>query len=223
MRNKRNIGMEKMVLEIKEMKKYFFVPFIIIFILQPIYMSFKLKAGYGTDLMYVEDEIISEAVRLHPVLSLWWPFFVLTKYLENEDREIYYLYGRIKWDEIFNFYKLYMIAVFVWILFCLTVIDVAMICYLYIFLMAVCFFYIAFTYWLSYFVKSATVVLLPILLYSFWVTMGSNNAALYAINYIRIFSGGFFFRGVLKSLILAAVGIAFVFLGKRENIKYIDY
>ena len=221
MRDKRNLNLEKIFWQIKGMRHFFIIPFLIIFLVQPVYMYLILKAGYGFAQPYITDEIITEILQLYPPLSLWWAFWVLKKYLEDDDRELYYLYEKNKWHEIFAYNKLYMGTILLSMLFYSPITGIKLSFYYYICIASVCFFYTAFTYWLAYFIKSVTIILLPVLLYTFWV-VAPYNYSVYNWSYVRLFNDNFF-KGIVHSLIFVMAGIVFVYLGKRENHKYINY
>lgn len=209
---------EKIKWQIRAMRGYFLVPFILLYVIQPLYMALTLWVGYGFDREYVYDAITSEIMTLYPPLSLWWPLWLLKKYLEDDERELFYVNQKIKWDEMFAYYKIYMAAAAVMLLIYMLWLGVGQGIYLLICTAAMSFFYYAVAYWLAYVTRSATIVLIPLLLYTFWV-MAPYAYETYGLNYKRLFYGEFV-HGIIWCVIICILGVVFVRLGKRSNQKY---
>lgn len=216
-----NLILEKIRWQIKGMKGWFFIPFLVLCVIQPLYMLLILGVGYGFESVYVYDEITSEVMTLYPPMSLWWSLWLLRKYLEDEERELYYIYEKVKWKEIFLYYSLYMITAAVMLFAYARWLGIGQSCYLFICLAAMCFFYHALAYWFAYASKSATIILIPLLLYTFWV-MAPYQYRLGKMNYTNLFYGDYL-KGIFCSLLLFIAGFFFVEIGKRENKKYHNY
>ena len=112
MRNQEHMNSvrEKVKWQIRAMKGFFAVPFVLLYVIQPIYMVLTLWVGYGFGREYIYDAIISETMTLYPPLSLWWSLWLLKKYLEDDERELFYVDGKVKWEELSAYYKIYTAA-----------------------------------------------------------------------------------------------------------------
>ena len=207
--------------QIKGMKTFFYIPHLILCILQPIYIYLVLWVGYGFENTYVFDEITSAILGLYPPLSLWWALWILKKYLEDDERELYYVNEKIKWTELFIYYMIYVFLASFMLLIYAHWIGIKQSLYLLLCVAALGYFYHASAYCLAYTAKSATIVLIPLLLYTFGV-MSPYQYSMYKISYFRLFYGDYF-KGILWSLGAFAAGAAFIQLGKRENKKYNRY
>ena len=95
---------EWFIIQIKRLKFIFVVPIVFLFIIQPVYLVLTRMVSYGGfGKEYLKDAIIGEVYYLYPMISLVWSYFFLSKYIEDEDRELSYFYNKIK----LNFYHLY--------------------------------------------------------------------------------------------------------------------
>ncbi|MCH5253404.1 MAG: hypothetical protein J1F41_00670 [Lachnospiraceae bacterium] len=223
MRNKEDLKtfVEIVMWQIKGMKGYFFIPLYILYVIQPVYIFLVLWVGYGFKEMYIYDEITSAVMGLYPPLSLWWTLWVLKKYLEDDERELYYVDRKTKWMEVFTYYFLYTVASALILLIYSIWIGMGQSVYLLLCTAAMGFFYHAFAYWFAYLTKSASIVLIPLLIYTFWV-MSPYQYQTSQIRYTRLFYDGIF-KGILWSFAFFLLGVIFIKMGKWENRKYNTY
>ncbi len=222
-RIRRTDRMKRAVQRFRMMGKGFFFPLIVIYLLQPLYLLASRSyeyGGYGID--YIQDAARAQMLFLYPPLCLYWPYRLLSRYLEEEGREIEYLYSRNKWPDIFDCYAAWLLALLPpHIIYGKILQDMETFVFLYIFICAVCFAYCGIAYWLAYFTGSALVILPVAMFYSFMVCT-PYVYGLESIDYTSLFYKTYV-EQLLNCCLLFAIGGVFALLGQRHNRRYQNY
>lgn len=205
------------------MGKGFFFPLIAVYILQPLYLLGSRSyafGGYGIN--YIRNAAVTEMLFLYPPLSLYWPYRLLSRYLEEEGRELEYLYRRDKWSEIFGCYLAWLLALLPpHIIYGTVFPNGETFIVLYLFMSAVCFAYCGIAYWLAYFTGSALIILPVAMFYSFMVVT-PYVYGLESIDYTSMYYKDFM-EQLLNCCLLYAAGGVFALLGRRHNRRYHNY
>ncbi len=223
MRNKKHLKVdyELTFLQLRSFGLSAYLPYLLIYILQPVCMCGVLAAGYGFDRIYIADEIIQETLYLYPPLSIWWTILVIRQYIEEPGNELFYIYKKVKWDEVFRLYAVYAGSLAVPLLIYSFFLGISHGIYLTACILAISFLYNGFAYWFMYMTKSATIVLIPILFYTFWVISPYNYQAA-KWNYISLFYPDYL-SGMFWIIVMIIAGRLLVFWGKRINIQFRSY
>lgn len=223
MSNKENLkdNYEITLLQIRSFGLYAYFPYLLIYVLQPIFMCMILAAGYGFGQFYVADEIVRETLYLYPPLSIWWHIMIVRQYLEEPGNELFYLYKKVKWDEIFRLYMIYAISLIIPMFVFSFFLGIVQGIYLTACILAISFLYNGFAYWFMYLTKSATIVLIPVLCYTFWV-ISPYNYQTAKWNYISLFFPDYI-SGIFWIILMIVFGFIFMLLGKKLNIQYKNY
>lgn len=214
---------KRAVQRFRMMGKGFFFPLIAVYILQPLYLLASRSyayGGYGID--YMRNAAVTEMLFLYPPLCLYWPYRLLSRYLEEEGREIEYLHKRNKWPEIFDCYVYWLLALIPpHIIYGMVFPDGESFILLYLFLSSVCFAYCGIAYWLAYFTGSALVILPVAMFYSFMV-ITPYVYGLESIDYTSLYYKEITVQ-LLNCCLLYATGGVFSLLGQRHNRRYQNY
>ncbi len=214
---------KRAVQRFRMMGKGFFLPLIAVYILQPLYLIASRSyeyGGYGID--YIKDSAVAEMLFLYPPICLYWPYRQLSRYLEEEGREIEYLHRRNKWPEIFDCYVFWILVLIPpHIIYGKILQDMETFVFLYIFISAVCFAYCGIAYWLAYFTGSALLILPVAMFYAFMVV--TPYAYMFeSINYTSLYYKTYIEK-ILNCCMLFAAGGIFALLGQRHNRRYQNY
>ncbi len=94
---------KRAVQRFRMMGKGFFLPLIAVYILQPLYLIASHSYEYGGfGIHYIINAAVTEILFLYPSLCLFLPYRLLSRYLEEEGREIEYLLRRYMSPDVFN-------------------------------------------------------------------------------------------------------------------------
>ncbi len=214
---------KRAVQRFRMMGKGFFLPLIAVYILQPLYLIASRSyeyGGYGID--YIKGSAVAEILFLYPPICLYWPYRLLSRYLEEEGREIEYLNRRNKWPDIFDCYVFWILVLIPpHFIYGKIFQDMETFVFLYIFISAVCFAYCGIAYWLAYFTGSALVILPVAMFYAFMV-ITPYTYMFENISYRKLYLQTYIEQLINSGILFAAGGI-FALLGQRRNRRYQNY
>ncbi|MBZ9637734.1 ABC transporter permease [Clostridium sp. FP1] len=202
---------------LKNLKIYYFVPLIILYIFIPILNIGMVNLSGNIENAYVL--VFSEAEKYIPILSLWWIIFVFKEYIEEDGNEILYCIedsGKVKIHHISLLFAWYIIHVSV--LFLIYSLFWDNVFLEFIKTVIQCFFFTSVAYMLMYTLKSTTISFMFLLIYEL-LSIFINSKS---FNYISIFENGekISLQAIItKYSVFFIVGILFLIIGVYKNKK----
>lgn len=195
-----------------------FVPLIVFNLVLPI-LIFMGYRKYGPSELF-EMELLDLTQYFLPLFSIWWVVFVLREYLEVDGNELFYIGGRkIIFKELGLVYLVAMLNIMLLIVLCIILLpsffpeSVRIV--------SACVFYFGLTYCMAFLLKSVSMTLLILLLYTL-------------LNFALSFNKLFFPLYMSRQLIeidewlticfpLFALGIFLVIVGLWLNKRFLSY
>ena len=203
------------------MRWYFFVPIILLVLIIPGYTVFSSYIGYGLEPVYLCTGFITIIGKYCPAVGLLWEIWILQFYIEDNGREISYIYAKNKWGILRIFLYFYCFIILIPIVGFMPFVGIDVAFYTYFWLCILSFWFYAFVYLLSYILNSVTLTIIPISMYVFFILNPINQYA-YRYSYMRLIYPvdlGGLIRGII--FLILAVGVCF--LGKLMNKRYVAY
>lgn len=207
-------------LSFKNLKFYYFIPLLILYLLIPIDNILNVKT-YGLDA--AESLIMITAQRLIPIISVWWIFCVLKEYIEGDGIELLYVYDNMKKIKT---KMIDVLLIFVWyalhvcILFMIYSFFFPNILCGYVIVMIESFVLTGAFYFLIYTFKSTSISLMFILVYYFMSAFFSKNTVFELINIFSVDQPLTLYLLVNKYIFVFAIGIMFFMIGYWMNRKF---
>lgn len=195
-----------------------FVPLVVFNLVLPI-LIFMGYRKYGPSELF-EMELLDLTQYFLPLFSIWWVVFVLREYLEADGNELFYIGGRkIIIKELGLVYLIAMLNIMLLIVLCIILLpsffpeSVRIV--------SACVFYFGLTYCMAFLLKSVSMTLLILLLYTL-------------LNFALSFNELFFPLYMSRQLIeidellticfpLFALGIFLVIVGLWLNKRFLSY
>ena len=210
---------EIVVLRIKRMRGYFFIPLILVFILHPAYII--LNGIYGNGLIIYSsagEEFLSESVLLYPFAGLLWPIWYLYDSIESCERELTLFYHKIIYPDLIVLFLLYSVIIVVGCKIYSMFIYIEWIDYYIMAIESVTLFGYGLIYYLAYRIKNMPVVLLVLLIYFFGICV-SDNESLMRYSYTRLFNMNVE-RGLSSMFIMVLLTCFMFYNGAKYNGLY---
>ncbi|WP_195988484.1 hypothetical protein [Clostridium sp. D53t1_180928_C8] len=204
-------------LDLKNLKKYYFLPIIIIFILIPILLTLKYFAV--RDMVILKIDMINYTELFSAISSIWWIIMISRQYIEVDGNEILYVYKKMRCIQV--------ILLFVWYIFNISILFLGYslffenIIYEYIIILMQSVFFISISYMLIYVFKSVSISIMIILTYiiSFSIFFKYN------ISYLNIFTVEEITMSEIilnKCMIILPISILSFLIGTYKNYKYLS-
>lgn len=212
------MNLKLMYLSMKNLKVYYFIPLIFLYIVIPILDIGLINMSGNIENAYLS--IFAEAEKYIPILSLWWTTFIFKEYIDGDGNEVLYCI------ESSRKLKIYHIAlIFIWY-----IIHVSILFLVYsifwdnVFLefsktVIQCFFFTSLVYMLIYTLKSTTISFMLLLIYEL-MSLFINSKF---INYISIFQKEeeILLQNITtKYSIYFLVGTLFLIIGMYKNKRF---
>ena len=217
------MGYKELLLEdIKRMRWFFYIPFIMILFIQPAYLILSLiSSENGFEYYNVSYTIKNQIYFLYPLAGSLWTYWIMSRYTDDDDREIYYLIEKVKYKEILTLCLLFIVSIIIPI--CLYSIELGVINggYLFITVSSIVFLYNILFYYGSYLFGSTKAVFTLFTIYTF-IVMAPGNGDAYFISYYRLFYTDMF-NGIINSIVVVIIAIILLILGIYKNRKYENY
>lgn len=204
-------------LSLKNLKVYYFVPIMILYIFIPILNIGMINMSGNIENSYVL--IFREAERFIPILSLWWITFVFKEYIEEDGNEILYCIGDSAKIKIYNIALIFAwYIIHVGILFLVYGIFWNNVFLEFIKIVIQCFFFTSLSYMLIYTLKSTTISFMFLLIYELLSIFIDSKFT----RYISIFENGekiLLHTIITKYSVVFLLGILFLIIGIYKNKK----
>ena len=195
-----------------------FVPLVIFNLILPVLIFIGYRK-YGTSELF-EMELLDLTQYFLPLFSVWWTVFVLREYLEADGNELFYIGGkRIIVKELGLIFLVAMLNIALLVAVCVALLPSFIIESVRI--ISVCLFYFGLTYCMAFLLKSVTMTLLTLILYTL-------------LNFTLSFNNMFFPLYMSRQLIeisellticfpLFALGLLLILVVHRLNKRFLSY
>lgn len=205
-------------LSMKNLKGYYFIPLIFLYIVIPILDIGLINMSGNIENAYLS--IFAEAEKYIPILSLWWTTFIFKEYIDGDGNEVLYCIdssSKLKIQHIALIFSWYIIHVSILFLVYGFFLDNVLLEFLKTVIQ--CFFFTSLGYTLIYTLKSTTISFMFLIVYELLCLFIRCEFT----KYISIFQGEQIISMQLigtKYFIFLLIGILFLIIGVYKNKRF---
>lgn len=205
-------------LSFKNLKVYYFIPLILLYIFLPILSIGIVYIYESTENAYFI--IFKEVEKYIPILSIWWTTFIFREYIEGDGNEVLYCInetGKVKVSQIILIFLWYVVHVGILYLGFSIFWDNMILEFIKIVIQSL--FFSSLSYLLIYTLKSTTISFMLLVIYELFMLFIDSEI----VNYISIFHYGenlTIETIITKYVLILLVSIVFLIAGVYQNKRF---